>query len=567
MGAPTGKNRWLIAASAVGIHLSIGSVYAWSVFAKPIVEQCGWNLGQIQFSFSLAILFLGLSAAFFGKYVEKYGPRKAGLTAAALFGLGLIGSGLAVAWQNLALLYLFYGVMGGMGLGVGYIAPISTLVKWFPDRRGLATGLAIMGFGFAALIGGPLIQRLIVDIGLANAFFALGAGYFLLMSCSALYLAPPGQGDLPERARRGAAGGPRPTEDHWRLTAKQALRTRRFYLLWLMLFINITCGIAIISVASPMGQELAGLSAAQAAAMVGLIGLFNGGGRLAWAGLSDYIGRVNTYTAFFAIQIITFFLLPKTSDALLFQGLLFLTMTCYGGGFACVPAYIGDIFGTRQLAVVHGYILTAWAAAGLVGPMFAAHVREHSGGYSGMLGTFIALFAVALAVSVLIRFDLKKPAAAPEPQLADYASMAYLAMPATFQALEPIRRLLVGQAKALGLDHLKIGRLELAVEEAVSNVCQYAYNNEAAANRAGYAYQDTGSITVRVKDEPTRVVVELEDSGLAFDPLSVPTPDLDSSLEERQVGRMGVHLIRQLTDAHDYFRRGEANVLRLAMNK
>lgn len=565
------KNRWLIAAGAVGIHLSIGSVYAWSVFAKPIVAACGWSLGEVQFAFSLAILFLGLSAAFFGKYVERYGPRRSGLAAAVLFGLGVSGAGLAILQQSLTMLYLSYGVLGGMGLGVGYIAPISTLVKWFPDRRGLATGLAIMGFGFAALIAGPLIQRLITSVGIPATFYTLGAAYFLMMLASSLYLEPPGPDSLPESVlRRRSGGGPRPGDDPWQLTAKQALRTRRFYLLWIMLYINVTCGIAVISAASPMGQEMTGMSAAAAAAMVGLIGLFNGGGRLAWASLSDYIGRVNTYTAFFAIQIVVFYLMGKTSAPWLFQGLVFLAMTCYGGGFSCIPAYIGDIFGTRQLAVIHGYILTAWAAAGLTGPMFAAWVRQTSGSYTDSLLWFNILFAVALVVSLIIRRDLKLPkaeAAVAKPLAAAVLANDELTVPAALDYLPEVHRFVEIRAEAAGLSGEKVMRLQLAVEEAVTNICQYAYLNEVAAAKAAYAYHDSGAVKMRMADHGDAVLLEIEDKGLAFNPLEISAPDLDSPLEERQMKNIGMHLIRNMSDRLEYDRRNQTNVFGIWMKK
>lgn len=403
------KNRWLIAAAAVGIHLSIGSVYAWSVFTKPITSQFGWELSSVQLTFSIAILFLGLSAAFLGHYVEKHGPRKAGILSSIFFGVGITGSGLAISMESLPLLYICYGVLGGIGLGVGYITPVSTLVKWFPDRRGLATGLAIMGFGFASMIAGPIIQALIESVGIANTFFILGIIYFVVMFASAQYLAPPPQGWVPAGYSAQASEGQKQIKkDLCQLTANEAVKTRRFYWLWLMLFINVTCGIAIISVASPMAQEIAGMSVGMAATMVGLNGLFNGAGRIGWASLSDYIGRANTYTAFFAIQIVLFFLLPNLTIQTLFMIAMFIIMTCYGGGFSSIPAYIGDLFGTKQLGAIHGYILTAWVAAGLAGPIFAAWVREKTGSYTGTLSVFVAMFVVALVISLIVRLDIKK---------------------------------------------------------------------------------------------------------------------------------------------------------------
>lgn len=403
------KNRWLIAASAVGIHISIGSVYAWSNFTNPLMEQFGWTAKQVQFTFSLAILFLGLSAAFLGHFVEKHGPRKAGLLAAAFFGAGILGSGLAVNLGSLPLLYITYGVLGGIGLGVGYIAPVSTLVKWFPDRRGLATGLAIMGFGFAAAISSPIMDSLIKSVGTANTFFILGVAYFAIMTLSSLYLEKPPVNWLPEGFKEKVKSGKaKVVQDLSQLTANEAVKTKRFYFLWLMLFINVTCGIAILSAAKPLSMESIGLTTAGAAALVGVMGLFNGFGRLGWASISDYIGRPNTYTIFFATQIVLFALLPHTTNAIAFQVMLAIVYTMYGGGFASIPAYIGDLFGTKQLGAIHGYILTAWAAAGLAGPMFAAWMFDKTQSYAASLTYFAGLFVVALVVSIVIRYDIRK---------------------------------------------------------------------------------------------------------------------------------------------------------------
>jgi OFA family oxalate/formate antiporter-like MFS transporter len=403
------KNRWLIAASAVGIHISIGSVYAWSNFTNPLMNEFGWTAQQVQLTFSLAILFLGLSAAFLGHFVEKYGPKAAGLLAAGFFGVGVIGSGLAVNLGSLPLLYVTYGVLGGIGLGVGYIAPVSTLIKWFPDRRGLATGLAIMGFGFAAAISSPIMDSLIKTVGTANTFYILGAAYFVIMTLSSLYLEKPPVNWVPEGFKEKVQSGKsRIKEDLSQLTANEAIKTPRFYYLWLMLFINVTCGIAILSAAKPLAQESIGLSTVEAAALVGVMGIFNGLGRIGWASISDYIGRPNTYTTFFVLQIVLFALLPHTTEAFLFQVMLAVVYTCYGGGFAAIPAYIGDLFGTKQLGAIHGYILTAWAAAGLAGPMFAAWMKDTTGSYATSLTFFSGLFILALLVSILIRFDIKK---------------------------------------------------------------------------------------------------------------------------------------------------------------
>jgi MFS transporter, OFA family, oxalate/formate antiporter len=401
------KNRWLIAAAAVGIHISIGSVYSWSVFTNPLREKHNWGLSEISLTFSIAILFLGLSAAFMGHFVERYGPRISGLIASACFGAGLIGAGFADSIGSLFMLYFFYGALGGIGLGIGYITPVSSLVKWFPDRRGLATGLAIMGFGFASLIASPVIAKLISGIGISNTFYLLGATYFSIMFLSSLYLAPPPKDWQPEGMKDKNQKEEKQSKDLAQLTANEAVKTIRFWALWAMLFINVTCGIAIISVASPMAQDIAGLSAGAAATMVGIMGLFNGFGRIGWASVSDFIGRPNVYTAFFALQTVAFVLLPNVTNAFLFQLLVYAILTCYGGGFASIPAYIGDLFGTKQLGAIHGYILTAWAAAGLVGPLVVSWIRETTNSYSLTLYIFTAAFVVALAISLLIRINIR----------------------------------------------------------------------------------------------------------------------------------------------------------------
>ena len=399
------KNRWLIALSAVGIHISIGSVYSWSVFSKPIMKEFGWNLAEVSGIFSIAIALLGLSAAFMGKWVEKRGPRIAATVAAVFFASGLIGAGAATRIGSLPLLYLTYGVIGGMGLGIGYISPVSTLVKWFPDRRGLATGLAIMGFGFASLIASPIIANLIPVIGIANTFSLLGIVYIVIMLCSASYLTlPPKEWADKHKAKIAR----KTTQEILPLTANEAIKTRKFYYLWLMLFINITCGIAIISVASPMAQEIAGLSPVAAATMVGIMGLFNGAGRIGWASLSDKIGRPNTYIAFYIIQIFAFALLPLAQNPVTFQILVLLILTCYGGGFASIPAYISDMFGTKQLAAIHGYILTAWAAAGIVGPMLVSYVRSTTNAYDKTLYIFVGFFVTALITSLLAKIEMRQ---------------------------------------------------------------------------------------------------------------------------------------------------------------
>lgn len=398
-------NRWLNGAfPAIGIHISIGAVYAWSVFANPVMEVLDANLSQVQWAFSIAIFFLGMSAAFLGEFVEKIGPRNSGIICGICYGLGLVGSGFAISQHSLLLLYLFYGVIGGIGLGVGYITPVKTLVNWFYDRPGLATGLAIMGFGFASAVAGPLINFLIEHNGLINTFFILGALYFLIIIISSLCIKP-----APfSQSQNNADAQENYHSRKKQYSVKEAVRTWQFYALWFMLFINITCGIALVSVASPLLQETTGVSAVLAASIVGIMGIFNGGGRLFWATISDYLGRDVVYTLFFILEIIAMLLLGTMTHTLLFQILLFIVMTCYGGGFSCIPAYLSDVYGTKQLSAIHGRILTAWAMAGIAGPAIIAWSKSITSSYQNTMFIFAGLFASALIVSILVMTMLRK---------------------------------------------------------------------------------------------------------------------------------------------------------------
>ncbi|SEV87910.1 L-lactate MFS transporter [Natrinema salifodinae] len=400
------RNRWLIALSAVAIHLSIGSIYAYSVYQNPLRDELGWAISDVSLAFTVAIVFLALSAAFLGGFVERHGPRISGLLAAATFGLGIVGAGVSVQLGSYVGFLLTFGVISGIGIGLGYISPISTLVQWFPDRRGMATGLAVMGFGAGALVTGPIANAIIEAASIPVTFYALGVAYFALMAAGASYLQKPPADWVPEGVDESeidtdAEKGVSVNTDLEELTASEALRTPRYYLVWLVMFINISAGIMLLSVASPMTQVIAEVDAATAASVVGLIGIFNGGGRIFWATVSDYIGRTTTYGTFFGLQIAAFLLMPQITHLWLFAGLLFLIISVYGGGFACLPAYLGDLFGTRELSAIHGYTLTAWGAAGVAGPMLISEIVERTGSYvmsfyviTGALT--VGLFAVGL---------------------------------------------------------------------------------------------------------------------------------------------------------------------------
>lgn len=388
--------------AGVVLHLMIGGVYAWSVFTKPISAYTGWKETSVSFAFSLAIFFLGMSAAFMGRLVEKFGPTVTGTISSICYGSGIALTGLAVQSHHLWLLYLAYGVIGGLGLGSGYVTPVSTIVRWFPDKRGLATGLAIMGFGFAAMLTGPVAQNLMASVGIVNTFYILGAFYFIVMIIAAQFIKKPRPHELPQAIAQNAQ---RVSLTNQELTANKALRTRTFAFLWFMFFINITTGIGLVSAASPMAQNMTAMTASAAAVMVGIIGLFNGFGRLAWATLSDFIGRPLTYSLIFVLDIVMLFILLFFKTPLIFALALCLLMSCYGAGFSVIPAYLGDVFGTKELGAIHGYILTAWAAAGMVGPILLSYTHQVLHNYYVTLIVFVIIDALAMLVSVWIQRD------------------------------------------------------------------------------------------------------------------------------------------------------------------
>jgi len=398
------RNRWFIALAAIGLHISIGSVYAWSVLTRPIMADMGFTLSQTTWTFSLAILMLGLSAGFLGSFAEKIGPKKSGLLAMLFWVTGLLGTAYALSIHNLTLLYLFYGIIGGIGLGIGYITPVSTLVKYFPNRPGFATGLAIMGFGFASLIAGPLMQYLVAQVGLVDTFIILGVIYLVIMGASSLYLKAPQQ---KHSTRTTKDKSTMYVHTHGML-ANDAMKTWQFGALWWVFFINITCGIGLLSLASPMAQEAIGMTPTAAASLVGIIGIFNGGGRIAWSTISDYLGRAKTYILFFIIEIVAFYLLAQTNSALTFQILILLIITCYGGGFSCMPAYLADLYGIRQLSTIHGRILTAWGLAGITGPMLVSYFHEAGYGYTTALECFAALFVLNTIIAIVLKIYGKR---------------------------------------------------------------------------------------------------------------------------------------------------------------
>ncbi|MGA8099305.1 MAG: OFA family MFS transporter [Candidatus Cybelea sp.] len=424
--AKPGFNRWLVPPAALCIHLCIGEAYAFSVFTKPMAQAIGvtaptpgvdWTVPQLGWIFSLAIVMLGLSAAFGGKWVERAGPRAAMFVAALCFSVGLIVAGFGVNAHWLWLVYLGYGVIGGCGLGIGYISPVSTLIKWFPDRPGLATGTAIMGFGGGALIGAPLSVLLMkhfadtTGTGVAQTMIVLGILYFIWMIVGSLIVRVPQEGWKPAGYVLPAASAMITTRN---VSRDQALKTPQFYLLWLVLCLNVTAGIGVIGQASLMIQDMFGVTAIAAAGFVGLMSLFNMGGRIFWASLSDFIGRKVTYTIFFVLGTLLYFLIPTFGHMhaiALFVLAVLVILTMYGGGFATIPAYLRDLFGTIEVGAIHGALLTAWSVAGVAGPVLVNYIRQYqidrgvaqADAYSVTMYIMASLLVVGLICNFAIR--------------------------------------------------------------------------------------------------------------------------------------------------------------------
>ncbi|HVZ36529.1 MAG TPA: OFA family MFS transporter, partial [Polyangiaceae bacterium] len=387
-------NRWLIPPCALATHLCIGQAYAFSVFNLPLTHQLGitkslpgdWKLTQLGWIFTIAIFVLGASAALFGKWVQTHGPRKAGFVAAVCWGLGFLIGALGVDLHQLWIVYLGYGVLGGCGLGIGYITPVSTLITWFPDRRGMATGMAIMGFGGGALVASPLSVMLMkhfssaTSTGVTQTWVVLGLMYLVIMSLGAFgYRLPaPGwrpRGWVPPAPQRGSMIA---SHD---VTPERAFMTPQFWCLWVVLCFNVTAGIGVLGQASAMIQEVfkGRITAGAAAGFVGLLSLFNMGGRFFWASLSDKIGRKATYSCFFVLGPVLYALVPfagKLGSVPLFVACFCIILTMYGGGFSTLPAYLADIFGTKYVSAVHGRLLTAWSMAGVFGPLLVNYIRE-----------------------------------------------------------------------------------------------------------------------------------------------------------------------------------------------
>ena len=431
--APPGYSRWLIPPAALCVHLCIGQAYAFSVFNLPLTKLIGitastpddWTIPQLGWIFTIAIVMLGLSAAFLGRWVEEGGPRRAMFTSACCFGSGFMISAYGVSIHNIWLIYFGYGFIGGIGLGLGYISPVSTLIKWFPDRPGMATGMAIMGFGGAAFIASPLSVWLMsqfstpTHVGVMETFIVMGAIYFCFIMVGSIIVRIPAPGWKPEGWTAPAHAGKLITTSN--VYVYEALKTPQFWCIWIVLCMNVSAGIGVLGQASAMIQEMfpGKVSVVAAAGFVGLMSLFNMGGRFFWASMSDLIGRKNTYFVFFILGIICYCSVPYTGaigSVVGFVCAYAIVFSMYGGGFATVPAYLKDMFGTRYVGAIHGWLITAWSAAGVIGPVLVNYIRQYNldhgvpkaDAYNNTMYVLAGLLVVGLIANSLIRAVNKK---------------------------------------------------------------------------------------------------------------------------------------------------------------
>ncbi|QNN52607.1 OFA family MFS transporter [Nocardioides mesophilus] len=432
--APPGYNRWLIPPAALAIHLCIGQVYATSVYKSSLVTHFDSSLTAIGVVFSIAIVMLGLSAAVLGTWVDTGGPRRAMVAAAAAWSIGFLVGAAGIATGQLWLLYLGYGVIGGIGLGIGYISPVSTLIKWFPDRPGLATGLAIMGFGGGALVASPISSRLLAlydpdfdatttgsvasGSAVASLFVTLGLVYLVVMLFGAWLIKVPADDWRPEGFEPSAVRS-KSLVTTASVSAANAIKTPQFWLLWTVLFCNVTAGIGILEQASPMIQdffrtgETSSVAPAAAAGFVGLLSICNMAGRFIWSSTSDVIGRKPMYMGYLGIGIVVYVLLALigSSSTVLFVLFAGIIISFYGGGFSTAPAYLRDLFGTYQVGAIHGRLLTAWSAAGIAGPLIINGFLDAEGtpgqltaaNYRPALLTMVALLIVGFVANLLVR--------------------------------------------------------------------------------------------------------------------------------------------------------------------
>ena len=392
-------NRWGIALAGVFMQIALGAVYAWSVFVKPLIKQFGWTNPQVTLTFTISILVLGFAAFFGGLWLNKKGPRIVALTGGFLYGLGIILASFSA--NKLWWLYMSYGVIGGIGLGFGYIVPVAVLVKWFPDKRGLITGIAVGGFGAGALVTAPVARHLIDSVGVLPTFMYLGIAYLIITLAAGSFMQNPPDGWKPEGWSPSASQVSHRAAKDYKLG--EAVMTWQYWALWLILFLNVTAGISLISQESPIFQEFAKVTALVAAGMVGIVSIGNACGRVFWAWVSDGITRKMTFFVMFLLQVGLFWILPTLSDATYLTVVSFVILMCYGGGFGTMPAFAADYFGAKNVGPIYGLMLTAWGLASAFGPLIVAHLHQSSGSYFRALHIIAGVMAVSAILPLLVR--------------------------------------------------------------------------------------------------------------------------------------------------------------------
>jgi OFA family oxalate/formate antiporter-like MFS transporter len=394
----TNPNRWGIAAAGVLMQMALGAVYAWSVFRIPLAKQFHWTISEVTLTFTICVFVLGVAAFFGGLWLNKKGPRVVALTGGFLYGLGVFLASFSA--DKLWWLYLSYGLIGGIGLGFGYIVPVAVLIKWFPDKRGLITGIAVGGFGAGALVTAPAASYLIQNVGVLQTFAWLGVAYLVVAMAAGYFMQNPPDGWKPAGWSASATQTrQRAAMDY---TLGGALKTWQWWALWLLLFLNVSAGISLISQESPMFQEIAKVSAAVAAGMVGIASIGNAVGRIFWAWTSDAITRRWTFVIMFLVQVGLFWAFPSLASATILTVVSFVILMCYGGGFGTMPAFAADYFGSKNVGPIYGLMLTAWGCASAFGPLLIAHLRQSSGSYVTGLHVIAGIMAVSMLLPILV---------------------------------------------------------------------------------------------------------------------------------------------------------------------
>ncbi len=413
------KNRWGMALAGVFMQVALGAVYAWSVFRNPLIKKFGWSVTSVTLTFTICVFVLGVAAFFGGLWLNKKGPRVVALTGGFLYGLGVF---LASYTSSLGWLYLTYGVIGGIGLGFGYIVPVAVLLKWFPDKRGLITGIAVGGFGAGALVTAPVASHLIQTVGVLKTFAYLGIAYLVVTMIAGFFMQNPPEGYRPEGWTPSATQkAQRATKDY---TLGEALSTWQWWALWLVLFLNVTAGISLISQESPMFQKISVVTAAVAAGMVGIVSIGNAVGRIFWAWVSDGITRRWTFVTMFLLQFVLFLMLPSLANYQVMTVVSFAILMCYGGGFGTMPAFTADYFGSRNVGPIYGLMLTAWGTASAFGPLLLANTLKATGAYTSGLHIIAIIMIVSVVLPIVVRPPKPREAAAaagPSPSVSDLA--------------------------------------------------------------------------------------------------------------------------------------------------